>query len=474
MTTNYLETIVNSPFLHHFGVVGGSIGMRITMDISEKSSIKNSPIVSVICLIANQLFFLSVINANNKDLMDKASLIPTTVNVIKGLYPIFIRKVVVERTGQRGAPPPILLVDVIQYIVINSPTLFFHIGVIKGGARNIGLYGLSYFVFKEVSSKTNLLPKKLVQVIKAISRIVDAVIVIFYIESKLLMSILAMENIYHFYVEHISGGKVPFFLDDMSKRPPVKLVGMKDKLKELSIALIKDKNNSVVITGPASLGGETLVNALQQQIQSGKAGASLKGKRILSLDSSKYLSTTLSLLPLRTRMQNVIELAKKEKNIILYIDQFAEMMKCPGIEVLLDAIKKGEVTAIMRLKGPGTQKIESDQILTLHCTSIFLAEQKDKDLMQILNQETSKIENKYNVIYRYEAIKAALAKAKGHDLVLKTALDILDGARANLQYDMDRGTEAQDEMFKRPFVGKKMIQNMPYNPGSAAPAGLYT
>ena len=99
-------------------------------------------------------------------------------------------------------------------------------------------------------------------------------------------------------------------------------VGREEELKRVEqILLYPEKDKSVVIVGEAGCGKTALVRGLAYRIQNGDVPKALKHTRIFSVNVSSLVAGTKYVGTLEEKMRNILDEAKKDKNIIIFIDE---------------------------------------------------------------------------------------------------------------------------------------------------------
>ena len=115
------------------------------------------------------------------------------------------------------------------------------------------------------------------------------------------------------------------------------LIGRDKEINEIiQILLRKNKNNPILI-GEAGVGKSAIVEELSRRIDANLVPPKLKGKKIISLDMASMLSNTKYRGEFETRLNNIIKEVKKNKNIILFIDEIHTIVKTGGGEGSIDA-----------------------------------------------------------------------------------------------------------------------------------------
>lgn len=97
-------------------------------------------------------------------------------------------------------------------------------------------------------------------------------------------------------------------------------------IERLIQILSRRTKNNPVLTGEPGVGKTAVVEGLAQRIAEGRVPASLKNRRIVSLDLVGMLSGARFRGDFEERMKDFLEEAEKEGNVILFIDELHMIM----------------------------------------------------------------------------------------------------------------------------------------------------
>lgn len=115
------------------------------------------------------------------------------------------------------------------------------------------------------------------------------------------------------------------------------LVGRDKEINNMIEILLRKKKNNPILIGSAGVGKSALVMELANRIKKGLVPSKLKSSKIISLDMATLLSNTKYRGEFETRLNNIINEVKNNKDIILFIDEIHTIVKSGGGEGSIDA-----------------------------------------------------------------------------------------------------------------------------------------
>lgn len=131
------------------------------------------------------------------------------------------------------------------------------------------------------------------------------------------------------------------------------VVGRTREIERVMQILCRRGKNNPVLAGEAGVGKTAIVEGLAQMIAEGKAPGALSGKRIVSLDMALMVAGTKYRGQFEERIKAVIDEVRKNKNIILFIDELHGIVGAGAGEGAMDAsnilkpsLARGEIQCI--------------------------------------------------------------------------------------------------------------------------------
>ncbi|MDI6733139.1 MAG: ATP-dependent Clp protease ATP-binding subunit [Planctomycetota bacterium] len=224
------------------------------------------------------------------------------------------------------------------------------------------------------------------------------------------------------------------------------VIGRKREIERLLQILCRRTKNNPVLLGEAGVGKTAIVEGLAMDIVSGNIPELLKDKRIVILDLALMVAGTKYRGQFEERIKAVMNEVRKNKNIILFIDELHTLVGAGGAEgaidasnVLKPALSRGEMQCIGATTLDEYRKyIEKDGALERRFQTVIIDPPTREETLQILNGLRDKYEAHHRVHYTDEALKQCVELSHryitGRHLPDK-AIDVLDesGARVRLQ-----------------------------------------
>jgi ATP-dependent Clp protease ATP-binding subunit ClpC len=206
----------------------------------------------------------------------------------------------------------------------------------------------------------------------------------------------------------------------------------------------RTKNNPVLI-GEPGVGKTAIVEGLAQRIVSDDIPETLKGKRVLALDTGSLVAGTRFRGDFEERMSAMIrELQSEEKNIVLFIDELHTIVGAGGADgavnasnMLKPALARGELQVIGATTLDEYRKhVEKDAALERRFQPVLVDEPTVDESVGILFGLRDRYEAHHKVRISDEAIVAAAQLGDRYisDRYLPDkAIDLLDEAAAEVR-----------------------------------------
>jgi ATP-dependent Clp protease ATP-binding subunit ClpC len=206
----------------------------------------------------------------------------------------------------------------------------------------------------------------------------------------------------------------------------------------------RTKNNPVLI-GEPGVGKTAIVEGLAQRIVSDDVPETLKGKRVLALDTGALVAGTRFRGDFEERMSQMIrELQNEEKNIVLFIDELHTIVGAGGAEgavnasnMLKPALARGELQVIGATTLDEYRKhVEKDAALERRFQPVLVDEPTVDESIGILFGLRDRYEAHHRVRISDDAIVAAAQLGDRYitDRYLPDkAIDLLDEAAAEVR-----------------------------------------
>lgn len=217
------------------------------------------------------------------------------------------------------------------------------------------------------------------------------------------------------------------------------VIGRATEIQRVTQILGRRRKNNPVLLGEAGVGKTAVVEGLARSIVEKTCPPYLLDKEIFIFDLAALISNTVFRGTLEARMKMVLEYAKKNRNVILFIDEIHTIVgagdSIGGMDVsntFKPALARGEITCIgATTTSEYNKRIAKDAALERRFQPVTVLEPEDSDTLAILKGLLPGLEGHHNVRYEENAVAAALQLAKRYipDRKLPDkAIDVLDEA----------------------------------------------
>ncbi len=223
------------------------------------------------------------------------------------------------------------------------------------------------------------------------------------------------------------------------------VIGRAEEIERVIQILCRRTKNNPVLIGEAGVGKTAIVEGLAQEIDSGNVPEILSGKRVVTLDLALMVAGTKYRGQFEERIKAVMDEIRRNKNVILFIDELHTIVGAGSAEGAMDAsniIKPALSRGEMQCVGATTlneyrKYIEKDAALARRFQSVKVEEPTVEDAIQILQGLRHKYELHHKAEYTPDAIESSVKLSSRYltDRYLPDkAIDVMDeaGARARI------------------------------------------
>lgn len=221
------------------------------------------------------------------------------------------------------------------------------------------------------------------------------------------------------------------------------VIGRRKEMLQVIQTLARKTKSNPVLVGEAGVGKTAIVEGIAQRIVAGKDAQVLGGKRIVEISMGALVAGTKWRGEFEERIKGLIDEAKADPNLILFIDEIHTMIGAGDHKGGLDAanlmkpaLARGEIKCIgATTRDEYRQYIEKDPALERRFDKVDVPEPSREEAIHILEGIRPRFEKHHRVRISDEAITSAVDLSirfdSAHRLPDK-AIDLLDLACAQL------------------------------------------
>ena len=262
-----------------------------------------------------------------------------------------------------------------------------------------------------------------------------------------------------------------------NKYDPV--IGRDEQIQEVIEILSRRKKNNPVLVGPAGVGKTAIVEGLAQKIAAGDVPDKVKDKHIIAININDMVAGSSLRGSFEERLKKVIDEAKKNPNIILFIDELHNIVGAGSTDsennngdaanILKPALASGDLNLIGATTTSEYRRIENDAALARRFQPVQVPEPSAAVTVKILEGLKDKYEAFHHVKYNDSALKLAVTLSqryiqgrylpdKAIDLIdeagAKKGLDTLPSDEATLKKKIKKLEDEKEEAVKKEDYSK--------------------
>jgi len=234
------------------------------------------------------------------------------------------------------------------------------------------------------------------------------------------------------------------------------VIGRANEIERVVQILCRRTKNNPVLLGEAGVGKTAIVEGLAQMISRADVPELLQGRRVITLDLALMVAGTKYRGQFEERIKAVMDEIRREKNILLFIDELHTLVGAGSAEGAMDAsniikpaLSRGEMQCIGATTLAEYRKfIEKDSALERRFQTILVPEPSVEEAVEILKGLRGRYEEHHHALFNDKAVRSAVELSSRYlsDRYLPDkAIDVLDeaGARARIAA-MTRPAELKD------------------------------
>src|SRR5690554_6810444 len=238
------------------------------------------------------------------------------------------------------------------------------------------------------------------------------------------------------------------------------VIGREKEIERVIQILSRRTKNNPVLIGEAGVGKTAVAEGLAQRIQEGNVPELLKDKKIVTLDMPGMLAGAKYRGEFEERLKNVMSEIKKNKDIILFIDEMHTIIGAGAAEGAIDAsnilkpaLARGEIQAIGATTIDEYRKhVEKDPALERRFQPVNVGEPSKEETVQILFGLRDRYEAHHKVRITDGALRAAVELSDRYitDRYLPDkAIDLIDEAASRVRLQAFTASPDLKEMESR-------------------------
>jgi ATP-dependent Clp protease ATP-binding subunit ClpC len=244
-----------------------------------------------------------------------------------------------------------------------------------------------------------------------------------------------------------------------------KLESHQDILSQVAHVMTTGGTRSVALVGKSGVGKSTLVWGLGDLLVSDQSPPELEFHQVLSVDTATLISKIkASQGQAESILTTLFIEASHAKNIILAFENSEKLFYDEGAgtynlsNILIDLISKGAVPVVITASDNAWVKLlQTNPSVSSALQAIQVKPQNQDETMLTLEDQTLILENKYKVIYTYQALKKSIEIGERfvRDKALPgSAIEILDSASSKAESKLV--TRASVEISVEEMFGVKV------------------
>jgi ATP-dependent Clp protease ATP-binding subunit ClpC len=221
------------------------------------------------------------------------------------------------------------------------------------------------------------------------------------------------------------------------------VIGRERELERIIQILCRRNKNNPILLGEPGVGKTAIIEGLAKRLATGDVPDILHGKRLLSLDLALTVAGTMYRGEFEGRLKQIMEEAKNDPNVILFIDEIHNIVgagsttgSLDAANILKPALARGEIHCVGATTWAEYKKhIEPDAALERRFQPVNVEEPTPEATLEMLQGIAEFYANHHKVTYAPDVLPAAVRLAERYltdRFFPDKAIDLIDEAGASV------------------------------------------
>ena len=219
------------------------------------------------------------------------------------------------------------------------------------------------------------------------------------------------------------------------------VIGRDSEIRRILQILSRKTKNNPVLVGPPGTGKTAIVEGLAHRIIRGDVPQELSGLRIWSLDMTALMAGTSQHGEFEERLKSVVEDAKSDPNIVLFIDEMHLLMGAGGSMDAANILKPELARGELKVLGATTtdeyvQYVEKDKAFARRFQKVIVDEPDTEAAIAIIRGIKQRFETFHRIKILDEAVVSSVRLSQRYitDRFLPDkAIDLIDEAASRMR-----------------------------------------
>jgi len=224
------------------------------------------------------------------------------------------------------------------------------------------------------------------------------------------------------------------------------VIGRDIEIERMIGILCRRYKNNPLLLGEAGVGKTAIVEGLAKKIYQGDVPPVLGNKKIYTIDLGSMVAGSMYRGEFEARLKQSIEIAERDGNIILFIDEIHNIIgagsasgSLDAANILKPALARGSISIIGATTLEEYKKhIESDSALERRLAPVLIEEASEAETKKVLAGIKKNYESFHNVIITEDAIEAAVSLSSRYmtdKLQPDKSIDLIDEAASRVKVE---------------------------------------